>query len=168
MGAGGQTIFEAVGPDPFWLATGASRGGVIFGRGSLFYLLRNRFYIGEVKYKDGIRPANSRRSWIAPYLMRSSKNLQSSGPRGPRCGTRATTYWPDFYSTMPVIAWCRPKRPNPAFATATMFRCLISRIQNCVCRIGLRLPRGINIERLREAPAEWSRQFKALGLNPQQ
>jgi site-specific DNA recombinase len=31
-----------------------------------------------------------------------------------------------------------------------------------------RLPRGINIERLRDAPAEWSRQFEALGLNPQQ
>jgi site-specific DNA recombinase len=34
------------------LATGATRGDVNFGRGSLFYLLRNRFYIGEVKYKD--------------------------------------------------------------------------------------------------------------------
>jgi len=31
-----------------------------------------------------------------------------------------------------------------------------------------RLPRGINVERLRDAPAEWSRQFEALGLNPQQ
>jgi hypothetical protein len=31
-----------------------------------------------------------------------------------------------------------------------------------------RLPRGINIARLRDAPAEWSRQFEALGLNPQQ
>ena len=30
-----------------------------------------------------------------------------------------------------------------------------------------RLPRGINIERLRDAPAEWRRQFEALGLNPQ-
>ena len=30
-----------------------------------------------------------------------------------------------------------------------------------------RLPRGINIERLRDAPAEWSRQFEALGLKPQ-
>jgi hypothetical protein len=30
-----------------------------------------------------------------------------------------------------------------------------------------RLPRGINIERLRDAPAEWNRQFEALGLNPQ-
>jgi hypothetical protein len=31
-----------------------------------------------------------------------------------------------------------------------------------------RLPRGINIERLRNAPAEWRRQFEALGLNPHQ
>ena len=31
-----------------------------------------------------------------------------------------------------------------------------------------RLPRGINIERLLGAPAEWSRQFEALGFNPQQ
>jgi site-specific DNA recombinase len=30
-----------------------------------------------------------------------------------------------------------------------------------------RLPRGIGIERLRDAPAEWSLQFEALGLNPQ-
>src|SRR5713226_3051620 len=35
-------------------ATGATRGGVPFGRGSLFYLLRNQFYIGEVKYKGEI------------------------------------------------------------------------------------------------------------------
>jgi site-specific DNA recombinase len=31
-----------------------------------------------------------------------------------------------------------------------------------------RLPRGISIARLRDAPAEWSRQFEALGLSPQQ
>ncbi len=30
-----------------------------------------------------------------------------------------------------------------------------------------RLPRGIGVERLRDAPAEWSRQFEALGLNPE-
>ena len=28
------------------------------------------------------------------------------------------------------------------------------------------LPRGIGVERLRDAPAEWSRQFEELGLNP--
>jgi hypothetical protein len=30
-----------------------------------------------------------------------------------------------------------------------------------------RLPRGIGVERLRDSPAEWSRQFEALGLSPQ-
>ena len=30
-----------------------------------------------------------------------------------------------------------------------------------------RLPRGIGIERLRDLPNEWSRQFEALGLNPE-
>jgi hypothetical protein len=38
------------------LATGATRGGIPFGRGTLFYLLRNRFYIGEVTYKGEILP----------------------------------------------------------------------------------------------------------------
>jgi site-specific DNA recombinase len=38
------------------LTTGGTRGGILFGRGSLFYLLRNHFYIGKVKYKDEILP----------------------------------------------------------------------------------------------------------------
>ena len=29
-----------------------------------------------------------------------------------------------------------------------------------------RLPRGIGIERLRDLPSEWSRQYEVLGLNP--
>ena len=37
-------------------ATGSTRGGILFERGSLFYLLRNRFYIGEVKYKGEVLP----------------------------------------------------------------------------------------------------------------
>src|SRR5580765_4698826 len=37
-------------------AAGATHGGILFQRGSLFYLLRNRFYIGEVKYKGEILP----------------------------------------------------------------------------------------------------------------
>src|SRR6202022_1055161 len=36
------------------LATGATRGGIPFGRGALYYLLGNHFYIGEVKYKNEI------------------------------------------------------------------------------------------------------------------
>jgi site-specific DNA recombinase len=38
------------------LSTGGTRGGIPFQRGTLFYLLRNRFYIGEVSYKGDILP----------------------------------------------------------------------------------------------------------------
>src|SRR5258705_1126668 len=37
------------------LSTGATRGGIPFGRGAL-YVLSNHFYIGEVKYKNEILP----------------------------------------------------------------------------------------------------------------
>jgi site-specific DNA recombinase len=42
------------------LSTGATRGGIPFGRGALYYLLGNRFYIGEVKYKNEILPGEQR------------------------------------------------------------------------------------------------------------
>jgi site-specific DNA recombinase len=38
------------------LATGGTRGDIPFERGTLFYLLRNRFYIGEVRYKGDVLP----------------------------------------------------------------------------------------------------------------
>ena len=38
------------------LSTGATRGGIPFGRGALYYVLSNHFYIGEVKYKNEILP----------------------------------------------------------------------------------------------------------------
>jgi DNA invertase Pin-like site-specific DNA recombinase len=38
------------------LATGETRGGVPFTQGPLFYILRSRFYIGEVLYKGEICP----------------------------------------------------------------------------------------------------------------
>jgi site-specific DNA recombinase len=38
------------------LSTGVTRGGIPFGRGALYYLLNNHFYIGEVKYKNEILP----------------------------------------------------------------------------------------------------------------
>jgi site-specific DNA recombinase len=37
-------------------STGKIRGGIPFGRGALSYFLRNRFFIGEVKYKSEILP----------------------------------------------------------------------------------------------------------------
>jgi DNA invertase Pin-like site-specific DNA recombinase len=38
------------------LSNGGVRGGVPFTQGPLFYMLRNRFYVGEVRYKNEIYP----------------------------------------------------------------------------------------------------------------
>src|ERR1700674_3395636 len=43
-----------------------TRGGIPFGRGALYYLLSNHFYIGEVKYKNEILPGEQ-----PPILDRS-------------------------------------------------------------------------------------------------
>jgi len=40
------------------LASGGTRGGVPFTQGPLFYILRNRFYLGEVKFKGEILPGS--------------------------------------------------------------------------------------------------------------
>jgi site-specific DNA recombinase len=38
------------------LSTGTTRGGIPFGRRTLYYVQSNHFYIGEVKYKNEILP----------------------------------------------------------------------------------------------------------------
>jgi site-specific DNA recombinase len=38
------------------LSTGRISGGIPFTQGPLFYMLRNRFYVGEVRYKNEIHP----------------------------------------------------------------------------------------------------------------
>jgi site-specific DNA recombinase len=38
------------------LSTDTTRGVIPLGRGALYYVLSNQFYIGEVKYKDEILP----------------------------------------------------------------------------------------------------------------
>src|SRR5215208_5521681 len=38
------------------LSTGRISGGIPFTQGPLFYMLRNRFYVGEVRYRDEIHP----------------------------------------------------------------------------------------------------------------
>ena len=56
---------------------------------------------------------------------------------------------------------CSVRQVNMAISLAFLARNLVK------AAVEGRLPRGIGIERLRDAPTEWSRQFEALGLNPE-
>ena len=74
------------------LATGATRGGILFGRGSLFYLLRNRFYIGEVKYKEEILPGEQPAIMDRALFDAVQQRLTEQWTPGPRRGMPATIF----------------------------------------------------------------------------
>src|SRR5260370_4233904 len=59
-------------------ATGATRGGIPFERGSLFYLLRNRFS-ARSNTRAKSCPASSQRSWIGSFLMQFSGSSPING-----------------------------------------------------------------------------------------
>jgi len=53
----------------------------------------HRFYVGEVKYKDEILPASSRRSWIARYSHAVQQSLRSVGVMGLSNPAHAGLVW---------------------------------------------------------------------------
>jgi len=117
------------------LATGATPGRRSFGRGSLFYLLRNRFYIGEVKIQ-GRDPARRTAGDHGSRAIRCgpAKSSRISGPPDLLCGNASDpSVGPDFCSTMPVIACFRPTHTK----AGVRYRYYVSlsasawRIQNC-------------------------------------
>jgi hypothetical protein len=60
----------------------------------------------------------------------------------------------------------KPRMPGIAGAVRSNFA-LKGRLPGTEAAVEGRLPRGIGIERLRDPPTEWSRQFEALGLIPE-
>ena len=70
------------------LSNGRTIGGISFTRGSLAYLLRNRFYIGEVRYRGEVCLAQhtailDRDLFEAVQQTLSSQHCESPRPRGP-------------------------------------------------------------------------------------
>ena len=65
------------------LSNGRTIGGIPFTRGPLAYLLRNRFYIGEVVYRGNGLPGRARRrSWIATCSRLSRTHSTNSSADG--------------------------------------------------------------------------------------
>src|ERR1700678_4693979 len=108
------------------LSTGVTRGGIPFGRGTLYYLLSNRFYIGEVKYKDEILPGEqppimdralfeavrekSLAQWSHSTIVRNKSNQLLTGllfddaghPMVPTHATKAGVRY-RYYASTPVL-----------------------------------------------------------------
>lgn len=56
---------------------------------------------------------------------------------------------------------CSVRQVNMTISLAFLAPCLVKAAVNG------RLPRGVGVERLRDLPSEWSKQFEALGLTPE-
>jgi hypothetical protein len=121
------------------LATGATRGGVLFGRGSLFYLLRNRFYIGEVKYKNEILPGEQ------PAIMDRALFDAVQQKLTDQWTTRSTVRNASDHLLIGFLFDDAGHRMVPTHATkaGVRYRYYVSlpssawRIQNCISRVGL-------------------------------
>ena len=85
------------------LATGVTRGGILFGRGSLFYLLRNRFYIGEVKH--GRRMA-SQGLQLTLFRFASKSPSEQSAYIGAKPKCRLLLRKRTFFAAMAMSALC--------------------------------------------------------------
>ena len=72
------------------LATGATRGGIPFGRGALYWLLGNHSTSARSNTRMRSCRASSHRSWVAHCLRQSGKNRSPNGPTGPSYATNPT------------------------------------------------------------------------------
>jgi site-specific DNA recombinase len=105
-------------------------------------------------------PHNASRSDVRPEQFERRARLVSAIARGRRwlddvVSGRVTT----------VTQLCAREKCSVRHVNMTISLAFLA--PNLVKAAVDRVPRGIGIERLRDPPAEWSRQFVSLGLNPE-
>jgi DNA invertase Pin-like site-specific DNA recombinase len=228
------------------LSTGSTIGGVAFTQGPLFYMLRNRFYIGEVLFKNEIFPGPQpplmdrklfdavqtklTEQWSHRTVTRTKSAALRLKPTGadegrdpdPVAGRDPMAENEEEHGSLLLIPWCKPPsrkfreillpptvsrhevRPIKAERRTALIKSIargrewldeiVSGVSQGVEQIAARhkcgvrhvnltismafiaptlvtaavegrLPRGIGVASLRDAPAEWSLQLKRLGLD---
>jgi site-specific DNA recombinase len=105
-------------------------------------------------------PYNASRSDVRPEQFERRARLVSAIARGRRwlkdvVSNRVTTV-----AELCAREKCSVRQANITISLAFLAPSLVKAAAEG------RLPRDIGIERLRDPPTEWSRQFEALGLNP--
>jgi hypothetical protein len=106
-------------------------------------------------------PHNASRSKVRPEQFERRARLVSAIARGRRWLDDVVSGRVTTVAQLCTREKCSVRQVNMTISLAFLAPNLVK------AAVEGRLPRGIGIERLRDPPTEWSRQFEALGLNPE-
>jgi site-specific DNA recombinase len=106
-------------------------------------------------------PGNKSRSEVRPQHFERRAQLVSAIARGRQWLDDVVSGRMTTVAELCARENCSARQVNMTISLAFLAPNLVN------AAVEGRLPRGIGIERLRDLPSEWSRQFEALGLNPE-
>jgi hypothetical protein len=106
-------------------------------------------------------PSNKSRSEVRPQHFERRAQLVSAIARGRQWLDDVVSGRMTTVAELCARENCSARKVNMTISLAFLAPNLVK------ATIEGRLPRGIGIERLRDLPSEWSRQFEVLGLNPE-
>ena len=106
-------------------------------------------------------PHNTSRSEVRPEQFERRARLVSAIARGRRWLDEVVSGRVTTVAELCAREKCSVRQVNMTISLAFLAPNLVK------AAVEGRLPRGIGVERLRDPPTEWSRQFEALGLNPE-
>jgi hypothetical protein len=106
-------------------------------------------------------PHDASRSDVRPEQFERRARLVSAIARGRRWLDDVVSGRLTTVAELCVREKCSVRQVNMTISLAFLAPNLVK------AAIEGRLPRGIGVERLRDPPTEWSRQFEAFGLNPE-
>src|SRR5258707_10566057 len=106
-------------------------------------------------------PHNSSRNDVRPEQFERRARLVSAIARGRRWLDDVVSGRVTTVAELCAREKCSVRQVNMTISLAFLAPNLVK------AAVEGRLPRGIGVERLRDPPTEWSRQFEALGLNPE-
>jgi hypothetical protein len=112
------------------------------------------------KSREILLPHNASRADVRPEKFEHRARLVSAIARGRRWLDDVVSGRVTTIAQLCTREKCSVRQVNMTISLAFLAPNLVK------AAVEGRLPRGIGIERLRDQPTEWSRQFEALGLSP--
>jgi hypothetical protein len=113
------------------------------------------------KSRQILLPHNASRSDVRPEQFERRIRLVSAIARGRRWLDDVVSGRVTTVAELCAREKCSVRQVNMTISLALLAPNLVR------AAVEDRLPRGVGVERLQDSPTEWSRQFEALGLNPE-